>query len=210
MATYHTFSDEQLLYLLSQGNEAAFSAIYNRYWSILLRHALRMLHNDEDEAQDILQDTFSMLWDRREMLEVHGKLSAFLYGTLRNRILNSLDHQKVRANYQASLGAFEASGPLMPDQALRDKELARLIEEEIQHLPSKMREIFELRSKEELSYREISEKLNVTEHTVRKQVSNALRILRDKLNKLGLLFAPTLKKFHFLLTLFPFSAYFLL
>ncbi|PPL02343.1 RNA polymerase sigma-70 factor, ECF subfamily [Parapedobacter indicus] len=188
MEDFSHYTDPELLRLLEGGDTRAMTEIYDRYWLLLYRHALRMLHSEE-EAEDILQDTFSTLWGRVGDLNLVGTLSAFLYGMLRNKVLNRLAYHKVREDHLRSLGAFEESGEVMPDQLLRDKELARIIEEEISRLPGKMRAIFELRHREELSYKEIAEQLKVTEHTVRKQVSNALHILRNRLRRLGLSFS---------------------
>lgn len=188
MQDFSHYTDSELLQLLKGGDTRAMSEIYDRYWLLLYRHALRMLHSDE-EAEDVLQDMFSTLWGRVGDLNLTGSLSAFLYGMLRNKVLNRMAYHKVREDHFRSLGAFEESGEVMPDQLLRDKELARIIEEEINRLPGKMRVVFELRHREELSYKEIAEQLKITEHTVRKQVSNALHILRDRLKRLGLSFS---------------------
>lgn len=188
MQDFSYYTDPELLQLLKDGDTRAMTEIYDRYWLLLYRHALRMLRSEE-EAEDVLQDTFSSLWGRLGDLNLAGSLSAFLYGILRNKVLNRMAYHKVRENHFRSLGAFEESGEVMPDQLLRDKELARIIEEEIGRLPGKMRAIFELRHREELSYKEIAEQLKVTEHTVRKQLSNALHILRERLRRLGLSFS---------------------
>lgn len=188
MQGFNHYTDLELLQLLKGGDTRPMTEIYDRYWLLLYRHALRMLHSEE-EAEDVLQDTFSALWGRVGDLNLEGSLSAFLYGMLRNKVLNRMAYQKVREDHLRSLGAFEESGEVMPDQLLRDKELARIIEEEISRLPGKMRAVFELRHREELSYKEIAEQLKVTEHTVRKQISNALHILRDRLKRLGLSFS---------------------
>src|SRR5690606_22979047 len=133
--------------------------IYERYWLLLFRHALRMFHGNEEEAEDVLQDTFAALVEKTGDLEHVDKLSAFLYGMLRNKILNRLAHKKVREDHFRLLSTFEQIGEVTPDQTLRDKELARIIEDEIQRLPKKMRAIFELRHHAELSYKEIAEQL---------------------------------------------------
>ncbi|MGH2624180.1 MAG: sigma-70 family RNA polymerase sigma factor, partial [Sphingobacterium sp.] len=98
----------------------------------------------------------------------------------RNKILNIIAHKKVLAAHEASLQLFLDSKPVPTDYQTRDKQLALLIESEIQSLPKKMKEIFILSRKEHLSHKEISEKLNISEKTVKNQVNNALKILRSK------------------------------
>lgn len=184
---YALMTDIQLVNRLAGGDKSAFSAIYERYWLVLRRHALRMLQ-DEEETKDVLQEVFSTLWDKAEQLQFTTSLSSFLYASVRNRILNIIKHRKVAGNYFKDLGAFIEQGHVTADAAIREKQLAQRIEEEIALLPEKMRQVFELSRKHHLSYQQISEELNITEHTVRKQMSNALKQLRLKLGSLCVVF----------------------
>ncbi len=193
MESLKDLTDAQLADLLQQRDEIAFAELYSRYWLLLYRHALRMLNGDEKEAEDILQDTFAALWDQATELDIPGqRLSGFLYGMLRNKVLNRLAYNSVRQEHLQSLGRYEEAGEAMADQALRDKELARIIEQEVGRLPGKMQEVFDLRFRQERSYREIADGLGVTEHTVRKQLSNARQILRERLKGYGLGFFSAL------------------
>jgi len=112
-----------------------------------------------------------------------------LYSAVRNRIFNIIWHKKFENRYVASLQRIIDAGVMMTDEVVREKELAALIEREIEQLPEKMREVFRLSRKEHLSYKEIAEELKIGESTVKKQVSNALKILRLKL-KLVMLVLP--------------------
>jgi len=184
MMNYQTLSDNELAALLKKGDRLAFTEIYERYWSVLLRHARRMLQDDE-ETKDVLQDVFSTLWNKASVLEFNTSLSAYLYALVRNKILNLIVRDKVKQNYLASLDDFIDRGEATADYAIRTKQLADRIEEELAMLPPKMREVFELSRKHNLSYNQISEKLNISDNTVKKQMSNALKQLKLKL---GLLF----------------------
>lgn len=180
MLSYRTLSDYELVAFLKEGDELAFTEIYERYWSVLLRHARRMLHNNE-EAKDVLQDVFSTLWNKSHVLELKVSLSSYLYALVRNRILNLISRDKVKAGYLTSLENFIDRGEATTDYSIREKQLAARIEEELALMPAKMREVFELSRKHNLSYYEISEKLQITDHTVKKQVSNAIKHLKLKL-----------------------------
>ena len=79
------------------------------------------------------------------------------------------------------------SGYTVADHDLREKELAALIEKEIEALPVKMRNVFILHKKEELTYKEIAAKLDITDKTAKQQVYNAVKILKLKISSfLGL------------------------
>ena len=88
----------------------------------------------------------------------------------------------------ASLKVEMESEASAPDSLVRERDLARRIEAEIQSLPPKMRAVFELSRKEHKSYKEISDYLNISDKTVKKQVNNALHILRTKLTSLLMFF----------------------
>ncbi|MES2456371.1 MAG: RNA polymerase sigma-70 factor [Bacteroidota bacterium] len=180
MQDFSKHTDQELTALLKGGNHGAFTEIYERYWTVLYLHARKMLRNDQ-EAEDIVQELFTQLWKKSAEIDFNVKLSSYLYRAVRNRILDHVTHQKVVHDYQLSLVEFIGSGSSNPDELLVEKELAMIIEHEIQALPEKMREVFVMSRKQYLSYKEIGEQLGISEHTVRNQVSNALGILRTKL-----------------------------
>ena len=72
----------------------------------------------------------------------------------------------------------------MTDETIREKELKGIIEREIASLPAKMRAVFEMSRNENLSYKEIAEELCISDKTVKKQINNAIKILRKKINLL--------------------------
>ena len=180
MAPYTTLSDADLTVLLKQQDQKAYTVIYDRYWALLFRHASRMLR-DEEQAADVIQDLFTVMWTNAETLEINTSLTSYLYAALRNRILKLIRREKVQVNYLITLPDFEKEGHNITDEILREKELQLQIEKEISMLPPKMREIFELSRKAHMSYRQIAEETNITEGTVKKQVYNALKILRARL-----------------------------
>lgn len=180
MQNYSSFSDSELVLLHQKGDPRAFVVIYERYWPLLFRHASKML-NDDEEVRDVLQEVFSTVWDQLLHLEIRISLSSYLYSLVRNRILNTIARLKVKARYVQSLSDFIEQSHVMADHLVREKQFSKLIEQEIAQLPEKMREIFYLSRKENLSYKEIAVKLTISENTVKKQVSNALKQLRFKL-----------------------------
>jgi RNA polymerase sigma-70 factor (family 1) len=180
MQDYSVLSDFELAAFLKQGDPLAFTEVYDRYWSVLYLHARRMLRDDQ-EAQDIVQELFAEVWRRAPEISYNVKLSSYLYKSIRNRVFDYIEHKKVVDDYQRSLIEFIATDSASSDELVRERELALIIEQEIAALPPKMREVFELSRKQHLSYREIGEQLGISEHTVKRQVSNALGILRTKL-----------------------------
>jgi len=181
---YNTISDKELLVLLQEENRNAFAEIYRRYWSLMYMHALKML-KDEDDTRDVLQDAFACLWLNRGTIDHNSNLAGYLYTCTRNKVLDLIARQRVRINYLDSLGSFiEATSSRIIDD-ITEKELTQALENEIKQLPAKMRQIFEMRINKHLTYKEIAAELSLSDKTVKKQISNAIKILRPKLHHLS-------------------------
>lgn len=187
MVSPHSLSDQELAALLKQGNPIAFSHIYNQYKATLYLHALRTL-KDPDEARDLVQEVFANLWDKRETFQLKSTIANYLYGAIRNRVFNQIARQNIRSQYAKAIQEFLDKGEFITDNLIRERELAAIIDREISSLPEKMRQVFLMSRNTELSYKEIGEQLGISDKTVKKQVSNAVRILRLKIN-LSILFS---------------------
>jgi len=181
----YDMSDEELLKEYQAGNRQAFELIYNRYKGVLYIHAYKMLR-DEDEAKDVVQELFIKLYSKANVICLRTTLSAYLYASIRNRILDIIAHKRIKTDYLASLEDFVQQGVYTTDQLMREKELAFQIEREVSLLPEKMRQIFEMSRNANLSHKEIAEKLDISDKTVKKQISNALKLIRVKLHLYGI------------------------
>ncbi|HWD89327.1 MAG TPA: RNA polymerase sigma-70 factor [Mucilaginibacter sp.] len=178
MTNYNACTDPQLLNLLRSGDRMAYTEIYDRYALVLLGHAYNKTR-DREEAKDVVHEVFATLWAKRESLQI-DYLAGYLFRSVRNIILNQITHQAVQEKFIRSMEQFAASNDI-PDHLVREKQLTAIIEREIAALPPKMREVFVLSRKEHLSHKEIAEMLGISEQTVSKHVTNALKILRVKL-----------------------------
>lgn len=177
MQTYTSHSDTDLLIAVKSGDRAAFATIYDRYKFLLHHHAWNKTHNLAD-TEDALQEVFSNLWSRRESLEPDMNLAGYLYTAIRNYLLNIVAREDVRDRYMASL---RSAAEVNTDHQARTNIFKNLIEKEIEALPPKMRQVFELSRKQHLSHREIAQIMGTSEQTVKKQMANALKFLRSRL-----------------------------
>lgn len=187
MSDYRKYSDQELFEALKIGDATAYTEIFDRYQNILYRHAYRLL-GDHDEVQDVVQDVFLNLWLKRSQLTIKSSLSSYIYQATRNRILNLMSHQKVIDRYVESLRAFWEEGEYSTDQRIRESELANIIHKEIDALSTKMRRIYLLSRRDDLTYKQIAEQEGIAEKTVRNQVYNAQQILRTKINSFLIIF----------------------
>ena len=182
-SSYSSYPDSALVSLIKLGDYDAFTQIYTRYDATLYRHAYKIL-GDVDACNDLLQEVFLVIWERREALQISGSLAAYLHRAVRNRALDVISHEQVADKYIGSIREFANQGVWTADESLRERELLAIIEAEKAKLPPRMREIYELNREHHLSYREIGEQLAISEKTVKKQVHNALRVIRLKLSSL--------------------------
>ncbi|MBB5441267.1 RNA polymerase sigma-70 factor (ECF subfamily) [Pedobacter sp. AK017] len=185
MLNYSTCSDQELTDLLKSGDRHAFTELYNRYWKLIYAHVYKMLR-DEDDAKDIVQEVFGNLWIKASSIKSNINISGLMYTSARNRVFDLIEKNKVRFDYLGELAEFLSDTDSMQIETIDEKRIIEILEREIQNLPPKMRAIFELSRKENLSHREIASKLNISEQTVKKQVHNALKVIKPKLNDAGI------------------------
>ncbi|KLT67110.1 RNA polymerase sigma factor [Pedobacter sp. BMA] len=183
MAKVQKILDSELLIQLKNGNHSAYTEIYDRYFYLMFTFAYKKLR-DEELAKDFVQELFITLWNKRESLSERGKLSSYLYISIRSRILDHFAHQKVESKYLDFLKSYQIKTNEQTDHLIREKELGKYIDKEIQRLPRKMRQVFELSRKENLSHTEIAKRLEITENNVSQHLSNALKIFRIKLGNI--------------------------
>ncbi len=182
METLKDLKDEELVALLNRGSEAALAEIYARYWGRLYVHALKMLQ-EEPLAQDAVQETFIRLWHNRAQLAPGGSLDAYLYRAVPRRVLNGLRDRQVRSQYTGLFAQYIDRHRNQTLEGLHEKELLATIDGIVRKLPARMREIFELSRYEDLNHAEIAARLGIAPATVKRQVSNAIKILKDELGK---------------------------
>ncbi len=177
--SYIKLSDAQLTQLIIDGDKLAFTEIYNRYWPVMYTHAFKFFGN-QDDARDVLQELFTTLWLKNAELNIQTNLSGFLYITLRNKCLDFIQKNKTKNNHLQSLTNYIEINQNNIVEEITEKEILRILDEEIENLPPKMKIIFQLRLKEHKSYAEIAEILNISDKTVKKQINNALKIIKPK------------------------------
>lgn len=174
-----TLLDAQLIREIRNDDEEAFYEIYLRYNTLLLIYAHRKL-SDKEEAKDIVQDVFVGLWNNRKQLEPDLALSAYLYKSVLNKVLNVYKHKNVLERFAAENIQEEPIESSQTDYLIREKEIRAIIDKEIDAMPPRMREIYLLKKQYFLSTKAIAEKLELSEHTVSTQLKRAAKLLKSK------------------------------
>jgi len=180
MSVDSTYTDQELAALLKEGDHAAYTEIFNRYWSVLYLHAKKMLH-DEDEAMDVVQDIFTAFWNRSHELVLTTSLKSYLYTAVRNQVLKVIGRGKLKEKFISKMTLSMTELIPFTDEQVSYNELEKLIEKEIAALPPQMQRIYTRSHIEGMSHKEIAAELNLSEHTVKTTVYRAVAILRAKI-----------------------------
>lgn len=174
--------DEALLRQFAEGDQHAFTVLYNRFYRRVLQFTRR--YTDETDAQDITADTFVQLWRKRSQFSHLSAISSFLFITARNRCYDLIRHNRVKSRYANELAAITVDGYdnefFFTEVRL---ELARLIRQEIDKLPEGMRKVILLSFKEGLKPSEIAKQLNISVKTVSNQKLSAIKLLKSALRE---------------------------
>lgn len=174
----------QLLTSLQKGDEEAFAYVFKTFYSPLFNYAGRILR-DEEQANDVVQDTFCRLYENRSNITIHISLKSYLYRSVYNNCIDLIRHKKVANAYvDAKMLDFYFSRIIqLPEAELKmlDEDIGEAIREAIAHLPERCRQIFCLSKLEGLSNKQIAEKLGISVKTVETQMTTAFVRLRKEL-----------------------------
>jgi len=165
--------------LTNAGTSALFENVFKTYFKSLHTYACSIL-KDEAMAEEIVQQVFYKLWEKKEQLQLLQSVPAYLYRSVHNECLNYVKHTKVKAKHHAHTLYAQQEPDETTDQATL-KELQQKIDTAINDLPEQCRTIFQLSRFEDLKYREIADRLGISVKTVENQMGKALRTLRNKL-----------------------------
>ena len=180
---YQSYSDESLVLRIQQGDGEAYTQFYERHRGSMYLSAYHLLR-DADDAHDAVQELFMSVWQHASRIDAGENIKGYLYTVLRNRILTAMSRSKHFDEYINSCLAFEQQAVAITEEAVLARELEQLLEQKVGQLPPKMREVYELSWHDQLSNREIAERMSISEGTVKQHKHQAMRILRGKLQRL--------------------------
>ncbi len=170
--------DHALMRRVQKDEYEAFEELVDRYKTRLVSLIYRML-NDQNEAEDLVQETFLRVWTHRQDYDFSYCLSTWIYTIALNLAKNEL--RKRRKFKFFSLLDMTEKGLELPDPKMGPSALGHLLEGAIGKLPSKYKEAFLLRDVEQLPYEEVAQILGVPLGTVKSRVNRARAVLKDEL-----------------------------
>jgi len=181
---YSKVPDHDLLMKLRDGDQAAFTEIYDRYWKLLYKTAAGILQ-DTDVAQDIAQNIFVSLWQRRQEVNIQA-LKPYLQQATRFAVFKAIRDQQTDKLFYERLAQVTAE--IIMDNPMLFKEQQALLNELIDALPEDCRETFRLSREENMTYKQIALRLGISEKAVEKRMTKSLKHIREGLS-LGLCIA---------------------
>ena len=168
-----------MLKLIKQDDRVAFKQIYNRYWSKLYIAAYKILR-DRHASEDIVQEVLVKLWLKRNDIDIES-LNAYLHNAVRFQVFNHIRNGKVRESFFVEVEELFVDNEA--ENNLLSIDFNRKLEKSVIELPEKCRNIFLLSRVEQLSTKEIANRLNISPKTVENQLTIALRKLRSSFGR---------------------------
>lgn len=184
MASYQLLTDLQLVNLLKEDDETAFTEIYGRYAENLTGFASSKLFSLED-SRDVIHDVFVKLWEERKHLKIDRNLEAYLFTLIRYRIIDKIRKNITREDYAGMVMKLSVTEEAEVEKQIAAKEVKHKIDEALDKLSPRLKEIYLLSREENLSISEIAVRLKISEQTVKNQLSFALKQLRQSLTYLS-------------------------
>lgn len=175
MAVLSELSDDVLVSLLRKGDASAFDVLYNRYWEKLYAMAYNRLKVTQ-QAEDIVHDVFTLLWQRREEIQPQS-LSAYLAAAVKYSVLSHI-RKIYSANKYAAMEGQRSQMVPASDNQLHHKRILEMVNQEVDKLPERCRLIFRYSREKGMSAKEIAGALDISVKTVENQLGKALHHLK--------------------------------
>jgi RNA polymerase sigma-70 factor (ECF subfamily) len=174
----HDGRDQQWARKIREGDRAAFEALFHAYYGSLCDFAWQYVRS-EDIVEELVQDIFLYVWERRADWLPQGTVRSYLYRAVYNKSLNHLKHRRIEKQWEVQHREDEPSET--PEDALSFKELSDAIQASLDALPERRRHVFLLSRQHNMTYAEIAEMLGISIKTVETQMGRALQSMRERL-----------------------------
>ncbi|MBO9634799.1 MAG: RNA polymerase sigma-70 factor [Chitinophagaceae bacterium] len=176
------YNPRDLLIRIAEDDTKAFTQLFDHYWLQVFAHVKTYIRNTE-QAEDITQDIFFSIWTNRAKLTMVADFEPWLHVVTRNRTISGLRKLLKHGDNIISdiIPELAAQTGDSPDGQLDLKQSRELLQQAIDQLPARRRQVFRLSRMEGLSHQEIAEQLQISKATVNEHISEALLFLRAKL-----------------------------
>lgn len=174
--------DSRLLVALQADDPTAFETIYNHMASKLLHYINSRIQNRE-QSEEIVQEIFVSLWVRRQEIDIHNSIEAYLYAAAKYQLLNYIRSESVRNKYAEHFALFTSMSSENTEELINLTDLKTAIEEHVSQLPPKCQQVFRLSRFTGKSIQEIADEMSISTRTVENYITQALKHLRQALSQ---------------------------
>jgi RNA polymerase sigma-70 factor (ECF subfamily) len=165
---------------IQSGDLKEFERLFKELYSPLCSYANRIIR-DRDKAEEIVQDVFYVIWKNKESLQIKVSFKSYLYRAIHNNCLQMIEHHTVEEKYKQFIKNGDMNSEPDPLHKMEMEEMSKVIDDTIQSLPERCREIFNMNRFEGLKYREIADILKISIKTVEADMGKALQAFRQNL-----------------------------
>jgi RNA polymerase sigma-70 factor (family 1) len=170
-------TDSHLIELWRTGNEKAYRALFDRYFYKLYNYTLKLIP-DKNVSEEIVMDVMLAVWQKRDLLNTSLSFSAYLYKSVKNRLIDHLRKQNL-PTVSLDQTLVEPPSSFITDSRLLHKEMESLYRTSLNRLPPQKKRIFTMSREEGSSYKEIADRMQLSKNTVENHMVAALRLLKD-------------------------------
>lgn len=173
----HQINEEDLLLAVSQGSYKMYSVLYNLYLDEVYRYIF-LLTKSEEKAEDIVQNTFLKIWEKRSILVNVRSFRSYVYKVSKNLLIDELRRNQTEAKILFMLKPDSEESGERSDSKIIYGQYNQIIQEAINLLPEKRKQIVIMRLMDDMSLDEIAEHLSISKSVVKKQFYAGIDLIR--------------------------------
>ena len=180
MSLNSNFDQSKLLYELSQGNELAFTKLYNEYKNVVFSTALKITKS-KILAEEVVQDVFLKIWQNHENLAEITNIENYLFIISRNHIFDMI--KKIARDTSLVIDSnYKSTSTNDTEDAIKDDQYNVILNQIVDQLPPQQQKIYKMAKWDGLSHQKIGEDLGISTETVKKHMAQALKFVRTKIS----------------------------
>ena len=175
-------NEQEILSELKAGNEEAFTVLYHQYSGPMYYNVLKML-KDEILAEEIVQDIFTKIWQKREVINIDVSFASYIYRVAQNSVLDSFRKVKRNRELMEKFKKLASSNYQHVEEEVCFKESDFLLQKAINTLPPQQKKVYQLCELEGCTYKDTAFRMEIGHHTVKEYLSKARSTVRSFLEK---------------------------
>ncbi|MGD8778396.1 MAG: RNA polymerase sigma-70 factor [Ignavibacteria bacterium] len=175
--------EQDIITAIRDDDESAFEILFRRYYPELCSY-LNIYIRDKDEVEEMVQQLFLNIWERRKNFYPKNNVRSYLYKAVKNKAINYRKHLQIKERVIQKIRNMQMIRENNLEDEIDKTEMQLLIDKAVERLPARCRETFILVKYNNFSYQEAADIMNISTHTVEIQIGKALKKLRSSLGTL--------------------------